>query len=157
VVCRPLHTRFARRVGAHGAALAVLILLFLALVVPAAWLATLAVEQAPEAVHALKEGAARLRGLPSLARVNVDTLAAHVGTSSLKWASATLGPTVGSAGHAIVNLSVALLGLYFLLVAGDGAWKALRQRLPFSAQSSDELRGVFTNVTRATLRGTLLS
>jgi predicted PurR-regulated permease PerM len=64
---------------------------------------------------------------------------------------------LGSVGHGILNLSIALLGLYFLLLSNDAAWRAVRGVLPFSTQGSEELRGVFVNVTKATLIGTLSS
>src|SRR5262249_20937928 len=76
---------------------------------------------------------------------------------SIGWASTAIGPALGSIVHGIVDLSIALLGLYFLLVGGDAAWRAVRQRLPFSPDGSDELGRVFVNVTRATLLGTLTS
>src|SRR4029077_2738791 len=86
-----------------------------------------------------------------------DSLVARAGAASTSWLSAALGPALSSIGHGILNLSIALLGLYFLLVARDAAWVAVRQHLPFSPSGSDWLRGVFVNVTRAALLGTLLS
>src|SRR5262249_13772140 len=65
-----------------------------------------------------------------------------------------VGPTLGIVAHSLLDLSIALLGLYFLLAAGDAPWRAVRERLPFSRDGSDALRGVFVNVTRATLPGT---
>jgi predicted PurR-regulated permease PerM len=64
---------------------------------------------------------------------------------------------LGSVGHALVNLSIALLGLYFLLTTGDATWRAVRRRLPFSPEGSDELNRVFVDVTRGTLLGSLTS
>jgi len=86
-----------------------------------------------------------------------DSVVARVGAASAGWLSAALGPALSSIGHGILTLSIALLGLYFLLVAGDTAWRAVRQHLPFSQSGSDWLRDVFVNVTRASLLGTLLS
>src|SRR5262249_54270047 len=76
---------------------------------------------------------------------------------SFGWLSSAVGPALGNVGHGIVNLSIALLGLYFLLISGDAAWQAVRRRLPFSPQGNEKLGHVFVSVTRATLLGTLSS
>jgi predicted PurR-regulated permease PerM len=128
------------------------------LAVPGAWLATLAIQQVPDALHEVQRTVADLRVRPApLPGVNVDTLVARVSSTSLGWVSSTVGPALGAVAHGLVDLSIALVGLYFLLVAGDATWRAVRERLPFSRDSSDVLRDVFVNVTRATLLGTLSS
>ena len=76
---------------------------------------------------------------------------------SFNWLATALGPAAGNIAHGVLNLSIALLGLYFLLASGDAAWLAVRRRLPFSASGSDELRVVFGDVTRATVLGAILS
>ena len=158
VVCRPLQDRLASRLGVHGAALFILTGVWLVLVVPGAWLSALAIQQIPGALHQVREAAAQLRVRPALlGNVNVDTLVARAGSMSVGWLSTALGPMLGDIAHGIANLSIALLGLYFLLVGGDAPWSAIRQRLPFSPEGSDELRDVFKNVTRATLLGTMSS
>jgi predicted PurR-regulated permease PerM len=158
VVCQPLQRRLAARVGPHGAALLVLILVWLALVVPAAWLATLAIRQMPDALRALQQRAGQLHVLPiSPTAASVDSVVARIGSAKLGWVSEVLGPALGNIASGILNLSIALLGLYFLLVMGDAAWGAVSRRLPFSPAGSDELRNVFISVTRGTLLGTLLS
>jgi predicted PurR-regulated permease PerM len=162
VICRPLQARLSSRLGAHGAALTILIAVWVLLVVPGAWLTALAAQQLPGALHEAQHALAELRVRPApqtdpLLHTNVDSLAAHFGSTSVGWLSSAVGPALGAIAHGIVDLSVALLGLYFLLVAGDEAWLAVRQRLPFSIEGSDALRDVFGNVTRATLLGTLLS
>jgi predicted PurR-regulated permease PerM len=57
----------------------------------------------------------------------------------------------------VINVSIALLGLFFLLATDDAAWNAMKRRLPFSPDGSDELRHVFSSAARATLLGTLSS
>jgi predicted PurR-regulated permease PerM len=158
VICRPLQRRLCKHVSPHVAALVVIVLVWIGIVIPAAWLATVAIQQVPAALTQVHRSADLLRAMPSpLASANADTLVARIGSKSVGWISATLGPALGSIGHAIVDLSITLLGLYFLLVAGEAAWRAVRRRLPFSPEGSDELRSVFINVTRATLLGTVSS
>lgn len=158
VICRPVYERLAKRLNRSGAALVVIVLVWILLAAPGAFLATLVVRQAPAAITEVQHAVDRLRiSPPSLLGANPDTLVAHLGASSMGWLSAAVGPALGGVGHAIVDLSIALLGLYFLLVAGDDAWHAVRRHLPFSANGSDGLRRTFVEVTRATLLGTLLS
>ena len=162
VICRPLQDRLSSRLGSHGSALVILIGVWLVLVVPGAWLTALAIQQVPGALHEVQHAVDQLRVNPALLpnpllNTNVDTLVARFGSTSLGWISSTVGPALGTIAHGIVDLSISLLGLYFLLVSGDAPWLAVRQRLPFSSEGSDELRDVFVNVTRATSLGTLSS
>jgi predicted PurR-regulated permease PerM len=158
VICRPLQGRWSAHVGPRIAALSILVLVWVVLVVPSVWLTTLAIQQVPDALHEVQHAVAELRVRPApLPGLNVDTLVARVSSSSLGWVSSTVGPALGAIAHGLVDLSIALLGLYFLLVAGDEPWRVIREHLPFSADGSEALRDVFVNVTRATLLGTLSS
>jgi predicted PurR-regulated permease PerM len=140
----------------------ILIAVWVLLVVPGAWLTALAAEQLPGAIHEARHALAELRVRPApppdqLIHTNVDSLAARFGSTSWSWLSSAVGPALGAIARGIVDLSIALLALYFLLVGGDEAWLAVRRRLPFSSEGSDALRDVFANATRATLLGTLSS
>jgi len=158
VICRPLRDRLAARVGTNVAALILVVAVWIALVLPFVWLSVLASMQVPDALREVQGAAGRLRGASTpLFGVSPDSLIAHVGSTSIGWLSGAVGPALGSIGHGILQLSIALLGLYFLLVANDAAWLHVRRHLPFSEQGSEELRQTFISVTRATLLGTLLS
>lgn len=158
VVCRPLQDRLSARISAHWAALLILIGVWLVLVVPGAWVSALAIQQVPGALHQVQQAAAELRVRPMLlGNVSVDTLMARAGSMSIGWVSTALGPALATITRGIANLSIALLGLYFLLVGGEAPWSTVRRCLPFSPEGSDELRHVFINVTRGTLLGTLSS
>jgi predicted PurR-regulated permease PerM len=116
------------------------------------------IQQVPDALGALHRSAERLRSAPApFANTNADTLIAHLGAKTVGWIPSAIGPALGSVGHALLDLSIALLGLYFLLATGDAAWHAIRRRLPFSAEGSDELRSVFTDVVRGTVLGSVSS
>jgi predicted PurR-regulated permease PerM len=158
VICRPVQDRLAARMRPNVAALVIVIVAWVVLVLPGAWLATLTIRQAPAALNEVQHVTESWRTAQQpLFGTSPDSLVARAGAASAGWLSAALGPALSSIGHGILNLSIALLGLYFLLVAGDAAWVAVRQHLPFSQSGSDWLRGVFVNVTRAALLGTLLS
>jgi predicted PurR-regulated permease PerM len=158
VVCRPLHQSLANHVGSRVAAVVVVVVVWIGVVVPGVWLATVAIQQVPGALSEVHRAADRLRSEPMpFAVTNADTLIAQVGAKSVGWIPAAIGPALGSVGHALVDLSIALLGLFFLLATGDTAWRAVRRRLPFSAEGSEELKRVFVDVTRATLLGSVAS
>jgi predicted PurR-regulated permease PerM len=126
--------------------------------VPGAWIAVVAIHQIPDALTSVHRGAATMRAVSTpFGSVNADTLVARIAPSSFNWLATAIGPAAGNAAHGVLNLSIALLGLYFLLISGDAAWSAVRRRLPFSAGGSDELRTVFGDVTRATVLGAILS
>jgi predicted PurR-regulated permease PerM len=157
-VTRPIDRSLARHVGHSGAALIVVFALWIGLVFPGAWLSTIVVHQVPAALSELHRHADALHVVPSpFGNVNVDSLIAHVGATSAGWIASAVGPAIGAVGHGVVNLSIALLGLFFLLATDDAAWNAVRRRLPFSPDGADELRHVFTSAARATLLGTLSS
>jgi predicted PurR-regulated permease PerM len=158
VVCRPSYDRLARHMRPRLAALVVLVVVWVSLVVPGAWLGSLAIRQLPDAARDLRQSAARLHATQlAIPGVNPDSVVAHVGSRSAGWLSTALGPALAGIGHAVADLSIALLGLYFLLVTGTAAWNAVRRHLPFSADDSDELRRTFVDVTRATVLGNLSS
>jgi len=158
VISRPMYERLAAHLPRNAAALIVVLAILVVLVAPAAILATLAVRQAPAALHEVQSAVEQLRvAPPPLPHENPDTLIARLGNRSMGWLSAAAGPALGAIGLGIVDLSIGLLGLYFLLVAGDKTWSAVRKHLPFSPEGSEGLRHVFVAVTRATLLGTLLS
>jgi predicted PurR-regulated permease PerM len=158
VICQPLQTRLADRTGARRSALIIVVVVWVLLVVPGVWVTTLALRQVPDALRDLHQHTARFRAMPSpIPGTNVDSLVGTIGSKSLGWLSSALGPALGNVAHGIVNLSIALLGLFFLLLAGDAAWQGIRRRLPFSSEANEELAHVFVNVTRATLLGTLSS
>jgi predicted PurR-regulated permease PerM len=54
VICRPPYERLARRTGPRAAALVVIVAIWVALVVPGAWLGSRAIRQLPDAVRQLR-------------------------------------------------------------------------------------------------------
>src|SRR5262249_24921971 len=104
-VCRPMERRIARHVGHNIAALIVVVVLWIGLVVPGAWLTTLVVHQVPQALSQLHAQADALHAAPGpFASVNVDSLIARVGATSAGWIPSAVGPAIGAVGHGVVNL-----------------------------------------------------
>jgi len=89
--------------------------------------------------------------------MRTDSRVARADERSLQLLTSSLGPTFGAAGRAITELSLALIGLYFLLLNGDAVHDALRRWLPFSRAASDSLAQDFVAVTRSTTLGSLAS
>ena len=156
-VSRPIQQRLARHFGPSVSALIIVALLWIGLVLPGAWLAAVVVRQAPDAFRDAHRHLESLRSVAALSVINVDSLITRAGASVPGWMESALGPTLAAIGHGVVNISIALLGLFFLLATGDVGWNAIRRWLPFSREGADELRSVFSNAARATLLGTLAS
>jgi predicted PurR-regulated permease PerM len=151
VICRPMHDRLGARVGSHAAALIVVIVVWVALVLPFVWLSVLASLQVPNALRQLQNTADRLHGTAApIFGVSPDSLISHIGSTSIGWLSGAVGPALGTVGDGILGLSIALLGLYFLLVSNGAAWKHVRRHLPFSPEGGEELRHAFTRADKRT-------
>ena len=71
----------------------------------------------------------------------------------VEWASSRVLAAVGSAAHGLLNLIIALFGLYFLLESGAHVWERTKRYLPFSDRNADALHARFVSVTQATILG----
>lgn len=152
VIFAPVHRRLSARWSSGGAAVIVLVLALLGVLVPAVALSGLVISELPDVVSG--------PGMQSLV-ARIGTL--HVGTfavgaelakaagSIAAWASAQMVGMAGALGRAVINLVIALLGLYYLLRADEGLWAAIAAHLPFSRATADRLRERFVSVTEATI------
>lgn len=70
--------------------------------------------------------------------------------------SSALG-LIGTATRAGIQLTITFFGLYYLLLAPQQTWRAVRPFIPFSAASAEILRRRFADVTISTLVGTFLT
>jgi len=158
VVVSPVARGLARHVGGKSAALVVVTLLLCALmllggslgglIVTEARLGGVQIPQSPILTHL-----AQLRP----AGMNLGPQMANVGAKLIEWIGSNAFGVLAAASHWIVNLTVALAGLFFLLLQPNETWTAVRPYIPFSARHADTLRDNFRNVTTATLLGTGLS
>jgi len=158
VVVAPVHRRLARVVPPRVSAAALSILLLVLLLVPGGWLVTTALGEGSGALRALQRSGAlqRLSG----ARADGFDWGAQLssaGAQLVSWVSGQAVTLYGSATRATLNLCIALLGLYYLLVAGDGFAARLRRLLPVSDAMFDRLHERFVAVTEAMLLGTFLT
>ena len=154
VVCAPAYRRLAPRLGARPAAFALTIAAAALIVVPAAWLLAAALQEAPGALRQVAESRvfARLAQL-RVGPIDVGAQLERAGASAVTWASARAIGLAGSVTRALLNLLIALVGLYYLLPSAGSLWPRLRSLVPFSPAGAELLRARFTTVTEATLLG----
>ena len=156
-VSRPIQQRLARHVGPNVSALIIVAVLLIVVVLPGAWFTTVVVRQAPDAFRDVHRRLESVRSVAPTSIVNVDSLITRAGAMAPGWLEAAVGPTLAVIAHGVANMSIALLGLFFLLATGDTGWNVVKRWLPFSREGSDELHDVFASAARATLLGTLAS
>lgn len=157
VIAEPLHRRLARLVPARVSAAAIAIALLLVLLVPGTWLVATAVSEAKDALRDLQGSGALERLGTRVGGVDVREQAGRAGAQVVAWLSGQAVALFGSATRATLNLAVALLGLYYVLVAEDGVGRRVRRLLPVSDEMFDRLRARFVGVTEAMLLGTFLT
>src|SRR5262245_26865739 len=80
-VSRPIQRFFARRLGSSGSALIVVAALWIMLVLPGAWLATVVMRQAPHALAQVHQRVDALKSSPvRIANFDIDSLIARAGS-----------------------------------------------------------------------------
>jgi predicted PurR-regulated permease PerM len=158
VALAPVHEWLARRRGPHLAAGLVVGLALFVLVVLGASFADLIVTEA-------RRIAGTVRHSPLLARVSelrpggldLGAPLADLGSQVVSWIGASALGLIGSASRFALNLTIALFGLYYLLLWPRETWEGIRPYIPFSAHNTEKLRQHFRDVTTSTLLGTGLS
>jgi predicted PurR-regulated permease PerM len=78
------------------------------------------------------------------------------GRRMIEWLGANAFGFIGTATRAVLNLTIALFELYFLLLRPDENWDAFRPYVPFSTDNTQRLRDRFRDVTASTLIGVLM-
>jgi predicted PurR-regulated permease PerM len=158
VLAAPLHRRLRALVPPRVAAVVVTMLVLVLLLVPGSWLVSTAVSEASDAVVAFQRGGAlqRLAGA-RVAGFDVGAQMANAGSALVSWASAQAVSLLGSATTAMLNLAIALLGLYYLLSAGDVLWARVRGAMRVADHVAETLRRRFLEATEAMVLGTFLA
>ena len=80
-----------------------------------------------------------------------------LGSQFVSWAGSSALSVVGTATRIGIQLTISFFGLFYLLVAPDGAWRGIRPFIPFSSANAEILRIRFRDVTFSTLIGTGLT
>jgi len=154
----PIHRRLSAYVPRTTAAVIVVVATTVLIFLPIAWLLAVAIEAAPDALRQLTSNAAfsRLASI-RIGDVPVGTQFVAAGGALVSWVSAQAFRVLGGAVRGTLNATVALFGLYFLLLTTPGNWRTVASYLPFSQEGADLVAHRFRQVTEATLLGTALT
>jgi predicted PurR-regulated permease PerM len=143
-----------RRVPKGASALLMLGLVLLIILVPGGALLTLLLDEIPKAAAQLDAGplVQKLQGL-RIGPIDVGDQLARASGSITSWVSSAILGLVGGAARGTLNLVIALIGLYYLLIAAEGVWPKVKRFLPFTNEDSEDLATKFYQVTMATVLG----
>jgi predicted PurR-regulated permease PerM len=157
VIGAPAYRRLARHLPPRVAAVLVTVGMTVLILLPVAWLAGVVLGEAPDTLRRLQEGdfVARLRTL-RIGPFEVGAELARVSGALISWLSGQAFGFFGSATRGILNIFLALFGLYYMLLSADSLWERFRRYLPFSDENREILRARFHSVTEAMLLGILL-
>lgn len=156
VLFGPLNRLLARRTGPGVSAGVVTGLAALVILVPGVSIAGLLVSQAQQiASGVIKSPLLQKVGELQIAGYDVGPQLAGLGEQLIRWLGANAFGLIGTATRAVLNLTIALFGLYFLLIRPEQNWEAFRPYVPFSGENTERLRARFRDVTNSTLIGVL--
>jgi predicted PurR-regulated permease PerM len=143
-----------RKVPPSLAATIMLLVVLVIILVPGGGLLTVLVDEIPTAIKGLDTGPliAKLQGVV-IGPFRLGDQLARASGSIGTWVSAQILGLVGGAARGTLNLVIALLGLYYLLLAADDVWPRVKRFLPFTDEDSEVLRTKFYEVTMATALG----
>jgi predicted PurR-regulated permease PerM len=158
VLFAPIYNRLTRRISPRWAAILVLALAVVAVLLPASLVVALVVREAPDALSG--PGAQQLIATVSGLEVQGFAVGEEVAKASrdiVAWLSREVVLFAGGVTRLAINLLIAFLGFYYLLLSGDGAWETAAQYVPFSRATLERLRERFTSITRAMVAGIVVT
>ena len=155
VVFNPLYELLRKRLKPAIAAAIVVATATLVILVPGASIVTLVINEA----QSLAGGLIQSPLVGRLADLQVGDFAVgprlvRLGENAVQWIGSSALDLMGTATKLAFNLTIAMFGLYFLLVAGGRTWEAVSPYIPFNAANTEQLRIRFRDVTYSTLIGT---
>ncbi len=154
VIFRPTYERLTPRIGEWMTSVLIAVAAILLLLLPGVWITMILVEQAPGALaRLLASDAFSWLSALHVGPADIGAQIARAAEGMVGWASRSALGIVGSATRALLNLLLAIIGLYYLLRSDGELWLKLRPLIPFSASGAEELRVRFTSVTEATVLG----
>ena len=155
VVFDPLHAWLERHMRARAAAALVVVTALFVIVVPGVSFATLIATQAQEIASGVVQSPllARLSQL-HIANTQLGPQLADLGSKLVGWLGSSAFGFIGTATRLVLNLVIALFGLYYLLLRAPETWTATLPYIPFSTQNAERLRQRFRDVTTSTVIGT---
>lgn len=158
VVVRRAHSWLGRRVPPRIAALFICVTVLLVLLIPGAWLLSTIVAEGVAALRSLEIGSSLPRVIQTpVGNFDLGATMATLASTLLTWISGRAVAFFGGATLSVLNLLVALFGLYYLLVDGDTLWRRVARIAPGPEGTAEVLAARFVSVTEALLLGTGLT
>src|SRR6266513_5808344 len=136
-VFTPVHEWLSLRVQPKLAATLVVALALFLIVVPGVSFAGLVVSQAQEIAGGVVQSPllSRLSQL-HLGEFNVGPQLADLGGKLVSWLGSSAFGLLGTATRLALNLTIALFGLYYILLQAGPTWKSVAGYIPFSAKNT---------------------
>jgi predicted PurR-regulated permease PerM len=158
VITRGLHRRLVRFVPPRVSAFVITLGVFGLLLVPGAWLISTIISEASDALRSWRAGDALawLSRTP-LAGYDFTKEIANAGASIVTWLSGRAFAIFGGVTSSILNIVIALFGLYYLLLGAGPLWIRTKRLLPVSDRVAEQLAARFVEVTEALLLGTVFT
>src|SRR5260370_12038350 len=154
----PAYQWLSRRARPQLAAGLVVVLAAFLIVVPGVSFATLIVTQAQQMAAGVIQSPllARLSGL-RLGGTEVGPRLAGLGAQVASWLGSSAFGLLGTATRLTLDLTIALFGLFYLLLQPQEPWPAVEPYIPFATKNIAKLRQRFRDVTVATIIGTVVT
>lgn len=158
VIFDPVYRLLHRWLSARVAAALTVVFAVTAFILPGLALAGLVVGEASGVARDFGSGAYVER----LSRVRIGGFEAgptlvDLGRQLVSWVGASALGIVGTAARLALNLTIAMFGLFYLLIGSGNVWNAVAPYVPFTDRNVQRLRTRFRNVTNSTLIGTGLT
>ncbi|MES2304714.1 MAG: AI-2E family transporter [Gemmatimonadota bacterium] len=159
VVFAPMHEWLSSRLRSRPIAAAIVIVVaIVGIVLPTAYMVSLLVGQAQDAVKSVLSSPL-LQRLDTLriGTFNIGPQIKAAGAQALSLVGGSAISLLGTATRLTLNLLFTFFGLYYILLDPKGAWDGLRPAIPFSDANVEILKDRFGAVTKSTLIGTGLA
>jgi predicted PurR-regulated permease PerM len=152
------YARLARWVS-QGLAAAIIIFIALgAVVVPVAWLGFHVSKRFPTVLATVSSFRAQHPDTSATGIAGrLQAQAGNAAGSAADWLPGVFGSLARNMTWALLNWSIALLGLYYLLGSASEMWPRFARLLPLSPAGAESLRTRFRDITQGMVAGTLLS
>lgn len=158
VLFDPVHRWTARWIKPALSAGIVVALAAILIIGPGLSIATLVVNEAQQMAGGLIRSSAfgRLQEL-EIAGYALGPRLVGLGETAVSWIGSSAFDLVGTATRVALNLTIAMFGMYYLLLHSEHTWRSVAPYIPFSASNTARLRSRFRDVTNSTLIGTGLT
>jgi predicted PurR-regulated permease PerM len=158
VVFAPVNQALRRHTPPALAAGLVTAIVILVLVLPSIALGAAVIGQAQDLASGVAQSPILSRlGQLHVGPYNVGARVVGLGQQLLNWLGTSAFSLIGSVTRLVLNLTIAMFGLYFLCFRPAESWELVRPYIPFSEHNAERLRTRFKDVTTSTIIGTGLA